>query len=68
MARLKSEVAQVNISTVCDKRELVLNVDGPKLNYRRVAHMLVADTARALVRRLTVPLRKTKPAYAPRNP
>jgi B12-binding domain/radical SAM domain protein len=68
MVRLKSEVAQVNMSTVCDKRELVLNVDGPKLNYRRMAHMLVADTARALGKRLIVPLRKTKAAYAPRNP
>jgi B12-binding domain/radical SAM domain protein len=68
MARLKSEVAQVNMSTVCDKRELVLNVDGPKLNYRRVAHMLVTDTARALGRRLTGPLRRIRPAYAARNP
>jgi B12-binding domain/radical SAM domain protein len=67
MARLKPEVAQVNMSTVCDKRELVLNVDGPKLNYRRVAHMLINDTARALGRRLAAPLRKTRPAYASRN-
>jgi B12-binding domain/radical SAM domain protein len=68
MARLKSEVAQVNMSTVCDKRELVLNVDGPKLNYRRVTQMLVTDTARALGRRLAAPLRKTRLAYASRNP
>ena len=68
MARLKSEVAQVNMSTVCDKRELVLNVDGPKLNYRRVAHMLVTDTVRAIGRHLAVPLRKTRAAYASRNP
>jgi len=68
MARLKPEVAQVNMSTVCDKRELVLSVDGPKLNYQRVAHMLVSDTARALGRRLAAPLRKTRLAYASRNP
>jgi B12-binding domain/radical SAM domain protein len=68
MARLKSEVAQANMSTVCDKRELVLSMDGPKLNYRRVAHMLVTDTVRAVGRRLAAPLRKTRPAYAARNP
>jgi B12-binding domain/radical SAM domain protein len=68
MARLKPEVAQVNMSTVCDKRELVLNMDGPKLNYRRVAQMLVTDSARALAGRLAVPLRKTRLALASKNP
>ncbi len=68
MARLKPEVAQVNMSTVCDKRELVLNVDGPKLNYRRLAQMLATEAARAVGRRLFAPLRRAGPAYASRNP
>jgi B12-binding domain/radical SAM domain protein len=64
MARLEPEIAQANMSTVCDKRELVLSVDGPKLNYRRVAHMLVSDTVRALARRLIAPPHRVGPAYA----
>jgi B12-binding domain/radical SAM domain protein len=68
MARLKPEIAQANMSTVCDKRELVLSMDGPKLNYRRVAHMLVSDTVRALGRRLAAPPRKVGPAYASKDP
>jgi B12-binding domain/radical SAM domain protein len=68
MARLKPEIAQANMSTVCDKRELVLSMDGPKLNYRRMAYMLATDTARALGRRLAVPLRKTRPAFVSKNP
>jgi B12-binding domain/radical SAM domain protein len=68
MARLKPEIAQANMSTVCDKRELVLSMDGPRLNYRRVAHMLVSDTVRALGRRLAAPPRKVRPAYASKDP
>jgi B12-binding domain/radical SAM domain protein len=67
MARLKTDVAQVNMSTVCDKRELVLNVEGPKLNYRRLAMMLATDSMRALGRRLAMPFRRPVPVYAPHD-
>ncbi len=52
MARLKPELEQANMSTVCDKRELNLDVIGPKLRYAQVARMLVSDTLGALARRL----------------
>jgi B12-binding domain/radical SAM domain protein len=52
MARLKPELEQANMSTVCDKRELNLDVVGPKLRYMQVARMLVSDTLGALARRL----------------
>jgi B12-binding domain/radical SAM domain protein len=68
MVRLRPEIAQANMSTVCDKRELVLSVDGPKLNYRRVARMLIGDTVRALGRRLAAPSRKIGPAYVSEDP
>jgi B12-binding domain/radical SAM domain protein len=68
MARLKPEIAQANMSTVCDKRELVLRMDGPRLNYRRVARMLVGDTLRALGRRLTASQRGIRPVYATEDP
>jgi hypothetical protein len=57
MARLKPELEQANMSTVCDKRELNLDVIGPKLRYTQVAHMLVQDTVAALGRRLIAPFR-----------
>jgi B12-binding domain/radical SAM domain protein len=63
MARLKPEVDQVNMSTVCDKHELELDVHGPKLRYSQVAQMLLEDTARALGRRLTSPFRRLQPVY-----
>jgi hypothetical protein len=52
MARLKPELEQANMSTVCDKRELNLDVVGPKLRYTQVARMLVSGTLEALARRL----------------
>jgi B12-binding domain/radical SAM domain protein len=57
MARLKPELEQANMSTVCDKRELNLDVIGPKLRYTQVAHMLVQDTVVALGRHLIAPFR-----------
>ena len=66
MERLKSEVDQVNMSTVCDKRELNLNVIGPKLRYVQLAHMLVTDTLRAAGRRLAT-ARQLEPIYVPPN-
>ena len=53
MERLKAEIDQVNMSTVCDKRELNVEFSGPKLRYGEVARMLVEDTLRTLGRRLT---------------
>jgi hypothetical protein len=67
MVRLKADVDQVNMSTVCDKRELELNMSGPKLRYGQVAQMLIGDTARALGRRLAAPFRRLEPAYVPEN-
>jgi B12-binding domain/radical SAM domain protein len=61
MARLKPELEQVNMSTVCDKRELNLDVTGPKLRYTQVAHMLVTDTVAALGRRLLTSFRRLQP-------
>ena len=52
MARLKPELEQANMSTVCDKRELNLDVVGPKLRYTQVALMLIADTFEGLAKRL----------------
>jgi B12-binding domain/radical SAM domain protein len=67
MARLKPDVDQVNMSTVCDKRELNLDVIGPKLHYAQMAHMVVMDTMRGLRRRLAAPFRKLQPAYVPQQ-
>jgi len=59
MARLKAEIDQVNMSTVCDKRELNVEFSGPKLRYHQVARMLIEDVARGLGRRLT----RTQPRF-----
>ena len=58
MARLRPEIEQANMSTVCDKRELNVDVTGPKLNYGQVAHMIVEDTAQVVGRALTAPFRR----------
>ncbi len=58
MARLRPEVEQTNMSTVCDKRELNLDVIGPKLNYAEVARMIAQDTAQAIGRTLSAPFRR----------
>lgn len=50
MTHLKAEIDQVNMSTVCDKRELNVEFSGPKLRYGEVARMLAADTLQALGR------------------
>jgi hypothetical protein len=52
MARLKLEIDQVNMSTVCDKRELNVEFSGPKLRYYQVARMLLEDAVREVGRRL----------------
>jgi len=67
MARLKPELEQVNMSTVCDKRELNVDITGPRLNYGQVAYLLVQDTVRNMGRRLVVPFRRLAPAYMPPN-
>ncbi len=64
MARLRPEIEQANMSTVCDKRELNLDVIGPKLNYGQVAQMLIQDTAQVLGRRLAAPFRRLEPEPA----
>ncbi|MGQ9490457.1 MAG: TIGR04190 family B12-binding domain/radical SAM domain protein [Anaerolineae bacterium] len=58
MARLRPAIEQANMSTVCDKRELNLEVAGPKLNYGQVAGMLVRDGVQEFLRRLTAPFRQ----------
>ena len=63
MARLKAEVDQVNMSTVCEKRELEVGVSGPKLRYSQVAQMLIQDTLHALRRRIASPWRRLQPVY-----
>lgn len=70
MARLRPQIEQANMSTVCDKRELNLDVSGPKLNYAQVAQMLLWDTAQALGRRVAAPFRRLEPepACVPNNP
>jgi hypothetical protein len=45
------------MSTVCDKRELNVDMTGPRLNYGSVAQMLLKDTAQTLGRKLAGPLR-----------
>jgi B12-binding domain/radical SAM domain protein len=62
MARLRPDIERANMSTVCDKRELNLDVKGPKLNYGQVAHMIVQDAAQGLSRTLSAPFRRTAPA------
>jgi len=57
MARLRPAIEQANMSTVCDKRELNVDMTGPRLNYGTVAQMLIKDTAQTLGRKLTAPLR-----------
>ena len=65
MARLRPEIERANMSTVCDKRELNLDVTGPKLNYGQVAHMIVQDAAQVVRDTLTAPFRRPSPAAAP---
>lgn len=62
MARLRPEIERANMSTVCDKRELNLDVKGPKLKYREVAHMIVEDAVQVIGRALTAPFRPPAPA------
>lgn len=52
MSRLKAEIDQVNMSTVCDKRELNVEFSGPKLRYHQVARILIEDVVREAGRRL----------------
>lgn len=62
MSRLRPEIEQANMSTVCDKRELNLDVSGPMLNYAQVAQMLAQDALRQFSHRLTAPFRRPAPA------
>jgi hypothetical protein len=57
MARLRPAIEQANMSTVCDKRELNVDMTGPRLNYGTVAHLLLKDTVQTLGRKLAAPLR-----------
>ena len=57
MARLRPTIEQANMSTVCDKRELNVDMTGPRLNYGTVAHLLFKDTVQTLGRKLAAPLR-----------
>jgi|YNPNPStandDraft_1061719.scaffolds.fasta_scaffold12885_3 B12-binding domain/radical SAM domain protein len=52
LLRLKDEVDQVNMSTVCDKRELNVEFSGPRLRYLQVGRMLIEDMVREVGRRL----------------
>ena len=61
MIRLRPAIEQANMSTVCDKRELTLDVVGPKLNYGTLADMLIQDGARDLGRWLASPFRRLQP-------
>lgn len=65
MARLRPEIERANMSTVCDKRELNIDVKGPKLNYGQVAHMILEDAAQVVGRAFTAPFRRPAPAPAP---
>jgi hypothetical protein len=64
MARLRPEIERANMSTVCDKRELNIDVTGPKLNYGQVAHMILEDAAQVVTRAFTAPFRRPVPAPA----
>ncbi len=64
MARLRPEIERANMSTVCDKRELNIDVKGPKLNYGQVAHMILEDAAQVVSRAFTAPFRRPAPAPA----
>jgi hypothetical protein len=62
MARLRPAIEQANMSTVCDKRELNLDVIGPKLNYGQVAHMIMEDAVQGIGRMLSGPFRRAATA------
>jgi hypothetical protein len=64
MARLRPEIERANMSTVCDKRELNIDVKGPKLNYGQVAHMILEDAAQVVSRAFTAPFRRPGPVPA----
>ncbi len=66
MVRLRPQIEQANMSTVCDKRELNVDVKGPRLNYGSVAQMLARDAVRGIAGRLTAPFRR--PAYVADEP
>lgn len=68
MVRLRPQIEQANMSTVCDKRELNVDVKGPRLNYGSVAQMLARDTVRGIAQRLTAPFRRPAPAYVADEP
>ncbi len=70
MARLRPQIEQANMSTVCDKRELNLDVTGPKLNYGQVAQMLARDAVRDVMRRIAAPFRRpaVEPIYVAPEP
>ncbi len=68
MVRLRPQIEQANMSTVCDKRELNVDVKGPRLNYGSVAQMLARDAVRGIAQRLTAPFRRPAPAYVAEEP
>ena len=59
MARLRPEIERANMSTVCDKRELNLDVTGPRLNYGQVASMIAQDVVQTVGRALSAPFRRS---------
>ncbi len=59
MARLRPEIERANMSTVCDKRELNLDVTGPSLNYGQVASMIVKDVVEVVGHTLSAPFRRS---------
>jgi B12-binding domain/radical SAM domain protein len=67
MARLRPQIEQANMSTVCDKRELNVDGNSPRLNYGQVAQLIVQDVAQEASRALASPFRKLALAYARRD-
>lgn len=63
MARLRPEIEQANMSTVCDKRELNVDVNGPKIRYAQVAQIIVQDALQSLGRTVTAPFRRPAAVY-----
>lgn len=63
MARLRPEIEQANMSTVCDKRELNVDANGPKIRYAQVAQIIVQDALQSLGRAIAAPFRRPAPAY-----
>ncbi len=64
LAEWKPLIDRLNMSTVCDKRELNLAVRGPGIRYLTVARLLAAEAAVSVGRRLQSALRSAGPGSA----